>query len=212
MSARFLKELIMATLVSSGILLISAVILATALLLLVFGFPGRGDWIVDREQIISSPAGSKHARVTSEHFEPYLGGAPLRERVWIGGDDNANSVDIMVFVTNRIDDIVVAWTSDNCLQITLTNIQTVNKNLPEANGVTVVYHLADKLLKSKFQQFLDDLQNDRENQIRARFATDKNQERVARILKLDREQIETVWKNFLAFNAWALANADNADR
>jgi hypothetical protein len=33
------------------------------------------------------------ARVTSEHFEPYLGGAPIRERVWIGKDRDPTAAD-----------------------------------------------------------------------------------------------------------------------
>ena len=208
MSAKFLKELILMTLVSGGATLLIVLLAIIVTVNLVFGFP---HWIVDREQMINSPSGFKYARITSEHYEPYLGGAPNRERVWIGRNGKPKVPDIVAYAAEDGGATDIVWTGDNRLQITLTGIQAVSKSLAEVNGVRVVYHLGDQVLKSHFRQYLYDVLHDEAGRTESRFVSDEDQKRQAQWAEMEREREEMIWNNFLAFNTWALANADNAE-
>jgi hypothetical protein len=196
-------------------------------------FGPNGGWKYDEETVLASPTGEHVAIVVSEHFEPYLGGAPTVVEVWVGdrGDDRRKLV--LISRANGSDKYPVTWIGDNELLITADRIRRIDLSLHKATNVKIVYHLADGLVEEHYRQHLNEDEAGAEQMIRSRNSAlltralsgdhgthepGRNQvgdirnhyaERLAQTLKRNHDDYKGYWARYREFQVWARRNTDN---
>ena len=152
------------------------------------------------EIVIESPDGTREARLFEEGCSGPAYWITVRNKdSWMGGQTE-------VFVTWDFEP-EVTWRDDRHLVLAIREVSDFGKTLHQADGVTVVYRVADRLREEDFRQRLEDYEY-RVGQLirehRSTFTGDFTKDPQA--LK---DVIAHEWEHYRRFQQWAKANAEN---
>jgi hypothetical protein len=166
------------------------------------------------ETVLPSPDGTHKARLVNEACD--FIGVNNNNAYWVAvgpssggwfGHETAiflswdSAADIAEFAPD------VAWSDDHHLVITIQYVSNVRTSLHEADGVTVIYRLADRLSEENFRKNTEEYERRAEEDLRNHVSTfTGNPEKDPAALK---DLIARTWKDYQRFKEWAKANAEN---
>ena len=152
------------------------------------------------EIVIESPDGTREARLFEDGCSGPAYWITIRNKdSWMGGETE-------VFVTWEFEP-EVAWRDDRHLVITIREVSYFGKTLHQADGVTVVYRIADRLREEDFRQRLEDYEHRAEQSIREHRSTFTGDD--AKDPQALKELIAREWEDYRPFQQWAKGNAEN---